>query len=70
MKNIISIVRDFIELWWSGNLRALMLCSKNPFALESLRDLNDATEKLEKLGRKKFGPDYKLHRYRLIDFFI
>ena len=70
MKNIISIVRDFIELWLSGNLRALKLCSQNPYAIQALRDLNDANERLEKLGQERYGPDYKLHRYKLIDFFI
>ena len=70
MKNVISIIRDFIELWWSGSLRAFMLCSQNPYAMDALRDLNDANEKLEKMGQKRFGPGYKRQRYKLSDFYL
>jgi len=43
--------------------------TKNPQALRALKDLNDAAAALEKIGKKKFGPSYKRHRYKLIDFF-
>jgi uncharacterized protein YbjQ (UPF0145 family) len=64
-----NFIKDLFQLVKRGNLRALMRMTKNPQALRALKDLNDAAAALEKIGKKKFGPSYKRHRYKLIDFF-
>ena len=72
-KNILSegnFLQDLLKLRKSGKFKALMRMVKDKNAIQSLRDLNDAAEQLEKLGKKKFGPKYKTNRYKLIDFFI
>ena len=38
--------------------------------VHALKDLNDGAERLEKIGKKKFGPQYRRNRYKLTDFFI
>ena len=70
MKKLFSIFKDRQALKRSGNYLAYKLMSRDPAALSALRDLNEAAEELEKIGKEKFGPSYKRHRYSLIDFFI
>jgi len=70
MKKLFSIFKDRQALKRSGNYLAYKLMSIDPAALIALRDLNEAAEELEKIGREKFGPSYKRQRYSLIDFFI
>jgi len=72
IKNILSegFLGDLFKLKKSGKLRALKRMSKDKNAQRALKDLNDAAEKLEKIGKKKFGSHYKANRYKLIDFFI
>ena len=73
IKNIISegnFLQDLFKLKRSGNFKALMRATKDKNAIRALKDLNDAAEALEKIGKKKFGPQYKRNRYKLIDFFI
>jgi len=70
MKKLISMLKDRRALKRSGNYLAYKMMSRDPTALRALRDLNESAEKLEKIGREKFGPSYKRQRYSLIDFFI
>ncbi len=70
MKKLISMLKDRRALKRSGNYLAYKMMSRDPTALRALRDLNESAEKLEKIGREKFGPSYKRNRYSLIDFFI
>ena len=70
MKKLFSIFKDCQALKRSGNYLAYKMMSRDPAALRALRDLNESAEKLEKIGREKFGPSYKCNRYSLIDFFI
>ena len=70
IKKFISKFKDFLELRRSGHYLAYKMMSRDPAALRALRDLNESAEKLEKIGREKFGPSYKRNRYSLIDFFI
>ena len=70
MKKLFSIFKDRQALKRSGNYLAYKLMSRDPAALRALRDLNESAEKLEKIGRERYGPSYKRHRYSLIDFFI
>ena len=70
MKKLFSIFKDRQALKRSGNYLAYKLMSRDPAARRALRDLNESAEKLEKIGREKFGPSYKRQRYSLIDFFI
>lgn len=70
MKKLFSIFKDRQALKRSGNYLAYKLMSRDPAALRALRDLNESAEKLEKIGKEKFGPSYKRQRYSLIDFFI
>jgi len=70
MKKLFSIFKDRQILKRSGNFLAYKLMSRDPAALRALRDLNESAEKLEKIGKEKFGPSYKRQRYSLIDFFI
>jgi len=64
------MLKDRRALKRSGNYLAYKMMSRDPTALRALRDLNESAEKLEKIGREKFGPSYKRQRYSLIDFFI
>ena len=70
MKKLISMLKDRRALKRSGNYLAYKMMSRDPTALRALRDLNESAEKLEKIGKEKFGPSYKRQRYSLIDFFI
>ena len=70
MKKLFSIFKDRRTLKRSGNHLAYKMMSRDPAALRALRDLNESAEKLEKIGKEKFGPSYKRQRYSLIDFFI
>ena len=70
MRKLFSIFKDRQALKRSGNYLAYKLMSRDPAALSALRDLNEAAEELEKMGKEKFGPSYKRQRYSLIDFFI
>jgi hypothetical protein len=70
MKKLISMLKDRRALKRSGNYLAYKMMSRDPTALRALRDLNESAEKLEKMGKEKFGPSYKRQRYSLIDFFI
>ena len=70
MKKLFSIFKDRQALKRSGNYLAYKLMSRDPAALIALRDLNEAAEELEKIGKERYGPSYKRSRYYLIDFFI
>jgi hypothetical protein len=73
IKNILSegtFLQDLFKLKRTGKFKALMRMSKDKNSIRALKDLNDATARLEKLERTKFGNNTKLHRYKLIDFFI
>ena len=70
MKKIVYKIDNFYEVLFSGNFIAYILTACNPLAINSLKDLNDSARELERLGRDRYGPSYKLHRYHLIDFFI
>ena len=70
MKNILSIIKDFIVLLLSGQLIAFKMAASDENVINALNMLNDSTEKLEKLEQERYDPNCKLHRYKLIDFFI
>ena len=70
MEKIIYKIDNFYALLLSGNLIAYILTLCNPMSIISLRELNAAAEKLEKLQKEQFGDHVKLPRYNLIDFFI
>ncbi len=65
-----NFLQDLLKLKKSGNFKALKRMTKDKNAIQALKDLNDAAEKLEKIGKKKYGSKYKANRYKLIDFFI
>ena len=70
IKKFISKFKDYLALRRSGKYLAYKIMSRNLIAVRALRDLNDSAEKLENIGRERFGSSYKCHRYKLIDFFI
>jgi len=70
MKIIINRVRVFFALIFSGQLIAFIMLAVNPLSLRAMKDLNDSAHELEKCGKEYWGPDYKVPRYNLIDFFV
>lgn len=70
MKNILSIIKDYIVLLLNGQLIAFKMAASDKNVINALNMLNDSTEKLEKLEQERYDPNCKLHRYKLIDFFI
>ena len=66
MKNI----RDFFRLLFSGNFNAAYLASKNPEVIYHLTKLNKSIDCQEEYLRKKYDKNAKLHRIKLIDYFI
>ena len=70
MKIIINRVRVFFALIFSGQLIAFIMLAVNPLSLRAMKDLNDSAHELEKCGKEYWGPDYKVPRYNLMDFFV
>ena len=70
MKKIINRVHGFFVLLFSGQLIAFIMLALNPLSLRAMKDLNDSADELEKCGQERYNPNCKLHRYKLIDFFI
>ena len=70
MKKIINRVRSFFALIFSGQLIAFIMLAVNPLSLRAMKDLNDSAHELEKCGKEYWGPDYKVPRYNLMDFFV
>jgi len=70
MKNILSIIKDYIVLLLNGQLIAFKMTASDKNVINALNMLNDSTEKLEKLEQERYDPNCKLHRYKLIDFLI
>lgn len=70
MKKIINRVHGFFALIFSGQLIAFIMLAVNPLSLRAMKDLNDSADELEKCGKEYWGPDYKVPRYNLIDFFV
>ena len=70
MKIIINRVHGFFALLFSGQLIAFIMLAVNPLSLRAMKDLNDSADALEKCGKEYWGPDYKVPRYNLIDFFV
>ena len=70
MKKIISRVRVFFALIFSRQLIAYIMVAVNPLSLRAMKDLNDSADELEKCGKEYWGPDYKVPRYNLMDFFV
>ena len=62
MKKIISRVRVFFALIFSGQLIAYIMQSVSPLSLRAMKDLNDSAHALEKCGKEYWGPDYKVPR--------
>ena len=70
MHNIISINQDLFRLWLNGHLTAYRIMSRNQQSINALKALNDTSKELERLGRNRYGSEYKRHQYKLIDFFL
>ena len=70
MKKIINRVRSFFALIFSGQLIAFIMLAVNPLSMRAMKDLNDSAHELEKCGKEYWGPDYKVPRYNLMDFFV
>ena len=70
MKIIINRAHGFFALIFSGQLIAFIMLAVNPLSLWAMKDLNDSADELEKCGKEYWGPDYKVPRYNLIDFFV
>ena len=62
--------KDFFKLLFSGYFKAAYLASKDPEIQENLIKLNISVNKQEKYLRSKYDTNAKLHRFKLIDWFI
>ena len=63
-------IRDFFRLLFSGNFHAAFYASKDSKVMYHLIELNKSIDKQEEYLRKKYDENAKLHRIKLIDFFI
>jgi hypothetical protein len=67
------MIRNIIKIWKFGGLFNWLLFRqsvKDPAFHRAVARLNRAVDRSEKSLQKGYGKQYKLHRYRLIDWFI
>ena len=60
MKNILSIIKDYIVLLLNGQLIAFKMTASDKNVINALNMLNDSTEKLEKLEQERYNLNCKL----------
>ena len=62
--------KDLINLLLSGNFFAAYYASKDHRVMYHLKELNKSIDNQEVYLRKKYDPNAKLYRIKLIDYFL
>tara|TARA_Y100000593_G_C4283048_1_gene323785 strand:+ start:1315 stop:1518 length:204 start_codon:yes stop_codon:yes gene_type:complete len=67
---MIRIIKDIYRVFKSGKLGLMRYCASDTDMINAVKELNQAVDEDERLLQKAYGKEYKLQRYRLIDWFI